>query len=348
MLNRWSLYQALACRMWARSALYQSSGAYGFRDQLQDVMAFVVRRAGARARAHPARRGAAVRRGRRAALVAPAERARRAHPLLRRPRLAAVRRRPLRARHRRRVGARRDASVPHDAAARAARARGVRSAGSASDQHGSVYEHCLRALRRACTTGRPRPAAHRHRRLERRHEPRRRRGPGRERVARLVPHRDAARLRRPRGRARGDAAVAAELRAQADAYAAAVEAHGWDGEWYRRAYFDDGTPLGSADERRVPHRLDRAELERDLGRGRRPSGRRRRCARSSSTWCARTRGSSCCSRRRSTRRRTTRATSRATCRACARTARSTPTPRSGPCWPRRCAATAIARSSCSR
>jgi len=39
---------------------------------------------------------------------------------------------------------------------------------------------------------------------------------------------------------------AAELRARADAYVAAVEAHGWDGEWYRRAYFDDGTPLGSA------------------------------------------------------------------------------------------------------
>jgi cyclic beta-1,2-glucan synthetase len=45
---------------------------------------------------------------------------------------------------------------------------------------------------------------------------------------------------------RGDRERAAELRARADEYVMAVEAHGWDGEWYRRAFFDDGTPLGSA------------------------------------------------------------------------------------------------------
>ena len=69
---------------------------------------------------------------------------------------------------------------------------------------------------------------------------------GRERLARLVPARDARRLR-----AAGRSARRAERAPSAGARTPphcrpSLERDGWDGAWYRRAYFDDGTPLGSA------------------------------------------------------------------------------------------------------
>jgi cyclic beta-1,2-glucan synthetase len=50
----------------------------------------------------------------------------------------------------------------------------------------------------------------------------------------------------PLAEARNDAPRAASLRAQADALLKAAEMHAWDGDWYCRAFFDDGAPLGSA------------------------------------------------------------------------------------------------------
>jgi cyclic beta-1,2-glucan synthetase len=110
---------------------------------------------------------------------------------------------------------------------------------------GSVYEHCLRALRRASTAG-----VH--------GLPLIGTGDWNDGMNRVgVEGRGesvwlawfliaTARALAEHAEARGDPAAARQLRASASAYADSVEAHAWDGEWYLRAWFDDGTPLGSA------------------------------------------------------------------------------------------------------
>ena len=145
---------------------------------------------------------------------------------------------------------------------------------------------------------------------------------------------------------RGDAARAAWCRERAEALRAALEEHAWDGGWYRRAYFDDGTPLGSAQNDECQIDALAAGLGGDLRRrrpGAGPAGDGRGRA---SVWCARRQADPALRPALRPGGARSRATSRATCRASARTAASTRTPPPGSCWRRRCRAAATGRWSC--
>ncbi len=243
-LNRWLLYQTLVCRMWARSAFYQASGAYGFRDQLQDAMALAVTRP-ALTREHLLRAA-----GRQFSagdvqhwwLPATGQgvRTRIADDRVWLAYAAAHY-----------VGVTGDVAVlgenvpfiegralqpgEHDAYFEPA----------TSDETASLFEHCARALDQSLAVG-----AH--------GLPLMGTGDwndGMNRVGELGRGESiwlgwflhaALTAFAPLAQARGEGPRGARWLAHATALQAALEREGWDGDWYRRGYFDDGTPLGSA------------------------------------------------------------------------------------------------------
>jgi cyclic beta-1,2-glucan synthetase len=243
MVNGWLLYQALSCRMWGRTALYQSSGAFGFRDQLQDGLAFLtvapelLRDQIIEAARHQFVEGDVMH-----WWLPPAGRGVRTRITDDRHWLAfAV------AEY---IDATGDASIL-DVEARYVEASPL-GAGeddafitcAASERVGTIYEHCIAALERGRETG-PHGL------------PLMGGGDWNDGMNRVghegtgesvwlawfldVVLRKFAEL----VEARGEKERAKDYRRWASDLVSAIEEQAWDGAWYRRAYFDDGTPLGT-------------------------------------------------------------------------------------------------------
>lgn len=244
MLNRWLVYQILACRVWARSAFYQSGGAYGFRDQLQDVMALVYS-APAEARAQILRSAARQ--------FEEGDVQHWWHP----PSGIGVRTRitddlyflPLVVHHYVATTGDKDLLnevVPFIASPILTEEQEEDfNLPAVSEQQGTVYEHCIRALKHGYQLG-----SH--------GLPLMGTGDWNDGMNKVGVHGKGESIWNgwffvtvlnafaDLAERCGHAGDGDWCRERAEQLGVALEANAWDGAWYRRAYFDDGTPLGSA------------------------------------------------------------------------------------------------------
>lgn len=244
MLNGWLLYQSLACRYWARSAFYQASGAYGFRDQLQDAMSFMVAKPDL-AREHILRAAARqfVEGDVQHWWFPVGDHGVRTRISDDKAWLATVT-----AHYVRTTGdaAILDVAVPFlSGPALKPGEHDLYFHPDRSDESATLFEHCARGLDASLATG-----AHGlpligtgdwNDGMNRVGEA------GRGESVWLAWFLQVALASfAPLATTRGESARAASWGAHAQALRAACEGEGWDGDWYRRGFYDDGTALGSA------------------------------------------------------------------------------------------------------